>query len=106
MLLSARNRDGIKMVKLLRHTLPNLSVSENQGECSMEREAVKLLQLETTDLAFLRMKIEPILVPDNLPGVGTGGLIDVLIMDMCSGTLADTPPFTFSQLKQSVSWRL
>ena len=95
MLLSARNRDGIKMVKLLRRTLPNLSVSENQEEGIMEREAVKLLQLETTDLAFLRMRVEPILVPDNLPGVGTGGLIDVLIMDMCSGTLDDTPPFTF-----------
>jgi serine/threonine protein kinase len=95
MLLSARNRDGIKMVKLLRHTLPNLSVSENQEEGSMEREAVHLLQLESTNLAFLRMKIERVRVPDNLPGVGTGGLIDVLIMDKCSGTLDDTPPFTF-----------
>lgn len=95
LLLSARNRDGIKMVKLLRHTMPNLSASENQEEGSMEREAVQLLQLETTDLAFLRMKMETILVPDNLPGVGTGGQIDVLIMDMCSGTLDNTPPFTF-----------
>ena len=95
LLLSARNRDGIKMVKLLRHTMPNLSASENQEEGSMEREAVQLLQLETTDLAFLRMKMETILVPGNLPGVGTGGQIDVLIMDMCSGTLDNTPPFTF-----------
>lgn len=95
LLLSARDRDGIKMVKLLRHTMPNLSATENEEEGSMEREAVQLLQLETTDLAFLRMRMETILVPDNLPGVGTGGRIDVLIMDMCSGTLDNTPPFTF-----------
>jgi len=107
MLFTARNRDGIKMVKLLRHTLPNLSASEVQEEGSMEREAVNLLQLETTDLAFLHMKIEQIRIPENLPGVSTGGLIGVLIMDKCSGTLDDTLRshswWIFSQFKLPVS---